>query len=107
MRRRTRFGLAAVAALVVLLGGYSAYWAAVARLIENGIAAWALSARERQVDASWKTLRVTGFPVRFRVELKDAALRDRSVDPAPDLRAPAVSASALPWDLADWRLDAP
>ena len=107
MRRRTRFGLAAVAALVVLFGGYSAYWAVVARLIENGIAAWALSARERQVDASWRALGVAGFPVRFRIELKDVALRDRSVDPAPELRVPALSGSAAPWDLGDWRLDAP
>jgi hypothetical protein len=107
MRRRTRYGLAAVAALAVLIGGYSAYWAVVARGIETGIAAWALSVRERQVDASWQALGVGGFPVRFRIELKDAALRDRSVDPAPELRVPALSGSAAPWDLGDWRLDAP
>jgi hypothetical protein len=107
MRRRTRYGLAALAALVVLLGGYSAYWVAVASQIENGVAAWALSARKRQVDASWRAFAVAGFPVRFQVELKDAALRDRSVDPTPELRVPALIGSAAPWDLGAWRLDAP
>jgi hypothetical protein len=107
MRRRKRYGLAAVAALVVLLGGYSVYWMALAHRIENGVAAWALAARQRQVDASWRALGVAGFPVRFRIALKDAALRDRSVDPAAELWVPALSASAARWDLANWRLDAP
>jgi hypothetical protein len=107
MRRRTRYGLAAVAALLALLGGYSAYWAAAARQIESGVTAWAAASRERQIDASWQALAVAGFPLRFHIELKDAALRDRSVEPAPELRVPAVSASAAPWDLGDWRLDAP
>jgi hypothetical protein len=107
MRRRTRYGLAALAALAVLIGGYSAYWVAIARRIENGIPAWALSARERQVDASWQALAVAGFPTRFRIKLKDAALRDRSVGGAAELRVPALLASAAPWDLLDWRLDAP
>jgi hypothetical protein len=107
MRRRTRYGLAAFAALVVLVGGYCAYWVVLARWIENDITAWARSARERQVDASWQALAVAGFPARFRVELKDAALRDRSVDPAPELRVLALSGSAAPWNLDDWRLAAP
>jgi hypothetical protein len=107
MRRPTRYGLAALAALLLLLGGYSAYWLIVAHRIENGIAAWAQSARERKVDASWQAIGVAGYPVRFRVDLKDAALRDRSVAPAPELRIPAVWGSAAPWDLHDWQLGAP
>jgi hypothetical protein len=107
MRRRTRYGLAVCAALVVLLGGYCAYWVMLARWIKNDIAAWALSARERRVDASWQALGIGGFPVRLRIELKDAALRDRSLDPAPELRVPALSGSAAPWNLVDWRLSAP
>src|SRR5215471_10241332 len=106
MRRRTRYVLAAVAALV-LLGGYSAYWFVVARRIEDGVAAWASSARKQQVDASWRTFAVAGFPAHFRVELQDGALRDRSVDLTPELRVPALIGSAAPWDLRTWRLDAP
>jgi hypothetical protein len=106
-RRGARYGLVAIAALVVLFGGYSAYWAVVAERIETGIAAWALSERERQVDASWRALGVAGFPVAFRIELKDAALRDRSVEPAPEVRVSALSGRAAAWDLGDWRLDAP
>jgi hypothetical protein len=107
MRRPTRFGLVAFAALLVLFGAYSAYWLIVARRIETGIAAWAKSVHERQVDASWRTIGVGGFPVRFFVELNDATLRDRSVSPAPELRIPALSGSAAPWDLDRWQLRAP
>jgi hypothetical protein len=107
MRRPTRYGLAAFAALLMLLGAYSAYWLIVARRIENGVTVWAQSMAERRVDAAWQTLRVAGFPVEFRVDLKNVALRDRSVEPAPELRIPALSASTAPWDFDDWRLDAP
>jgi hypothetical protein len=107
MRRRLHYGLAAVAALVTLSGGYGAYWATAARRIEDGVTRWAAASRERQIDASWQALAVAGFPLRLRIELKGAALRDRSVEPAPELRVPAISASAAPWDLRDWRFDAP
>jgi hypothetical protein len=107
MRRRTQFGIAAVAVLVVLLSAYSAYWLVVARRIENGIALWASSARERRLDASWHRFGVAGFPLRFQIALKGGVLRDRSVDPAPELRVPMLSGSAAPWNLDDWRLSAP
>jgi hypothetical protein len=107
MRRPTRYGLAAFVALLVLLGGYGAYWLFVARRIENGIAAWAAASQQRKVDAAWRAIAVGGFPIWFRVELTGVVLEDHSLSPAPQLRVPALSASAAPWDLADWRLRAP
>lgn len=107
MRRPLRFGLVAVAVLLVLAGGYSLYWEIVARRIERGLVAWTQSAAQRQVDASWRRSRVGGFPSGFRVELEDAVLRDRSVAPAPELQAAALTGIAAPWDLDDWRLSAP
>jgi hypothetical protein len=107
MHGSMRYGLAACAALLVLLGAYGAYWLIAARGIENGIAAWPQSMRERGVDVSWRGMRVAGFPIQFRVDLQNAALRDRSIVPAPELRIPALSATAAPWDLYDWQLGAP
>ncbi len=106
MRRATVFGLAALALLLVLLGGYTAYWLIAAARIKDGVAAWAQSARDRKLDASWQNIRVAGFPLDFRVELQNAVLRDDAYSPAPELRVPALSGSARPWDFADWRLAA-
>jgi hypothetical protein len=102
-----RYGLAGFAALLVLLGAYSTYWVIVARGIEHEIAVRAQSMRERQVDVAWQAIGIAGFPIEFRVDLTNAALRDRSLVPAPELRVPALFASAAPWDLDDWRLVAP
>jgi hypothetical protein len=107
MPRSTRFGLVILAALLVVGGGYTAYWFLVARRIEAGIVDWALSQRALKVDFSWQKLRVSGFPVAFRVDLGSAALRDDAITPSPELHIPVLSATARPWDFADWRLAAP
>ena len=107
MRRPTRLGLAVVAVLLVLLGAYTAYWLIVARRITDGVAAWAQTERAEKIDASWERIGVAGFPFACRVELENAMLRDGRLTPSPELRVPAVSASARPWDFASWRLVAP
>ena len=107
MRRPTRFGLAVVAVLLVLLGAYTAYWLIVARRITDGIAAWAQSERAEKIDAWWQRIGVAGYPFACRVELDNAVLRDGRLIPSPELRVPAVSATARPWDFASWRLSAP
>jgi hypothetical protein len=107
MRRPSRYGLVAGAVFLALLGSYTAYWVIVAHRIESGIAAWAHSSAQQNIDAAARRFGVTGFPTGFRVELQDAVLRDRSIAPAPELRLPTMSGSARPWDLKDWRLRAP
>jgi hypothetical protein len=107
MRRSKRFGLAAIALLVVLFGTYAAYWRIVAGHITDGLVAWQQSMRPRKLDASWQQLRVTGFPFAFRIELDDASLRNGALSPAPELHLPVLTGSAHPWDFADWRLAAP
>ena len=107
MRRSTRFGLAAAIVLLVLGGGYTAYWWTAAGRIESGLVAWRQSMRPRKIDAAWQSLRVTGFPFGFRIELARATLSDRALSPSPEIRAPALTGSARPWDFADWRLTAP
>lgn len=107
MSRPTRFGLVILAVLLAIAGAYSAYWYIVAGQIEQGVVAWAQSARADKIDLSWREIRVTGFPVAVRVELETATLRDRAVIPSPELRVASISGTARPWNFADWRLIAP
>jgi hypothetical protein len=107
MPRSTRFGLVILAAVLVIGGGYTAYWFLVARRIEAGIVDWALSQRADKIDLSWQKMRVSGYPVAFRVDLGSAALRDGAITPSPELHVPVLSGTARPWDFADWRLAAP
>ena len=107
MPRSTRFGLMILAALLLIGGGYSAYWFLVARRIEAGIIDWAQSQRADKIDVSWQRMRVSGYPAAFRVDLGSAALRDGAITPSPELHVPVLSGTARPWDFADWRLAAP
>ena len=71
MRRRTRLGLViAILLLIAGIGAYTAFWFIVAGKIEDGLKEWAQSARDQKIEASWRGLRVSGFPFAFRVEWK-------------------------------------
>jgi hypothetical protein len=107
MRRSTRLGLAAAVLLLGLFGVYAAYWWIVAGRIEDGVVGWQQAMRARKIDASWQKIRVAGFPFAFRVDLESAALRDRALSPTPELRLPALTGSARPWNFDAWRLEAP
>ncbi len=107
MPRWTRFGLVVFAALLVVGGGYTAFWFLVARRIEIGILDWARSQRADKIDASWQKIRVSGYPVGFRVDLDSAELRDGAVTPSPEFHISLLSGTARPWDLADWQIAAP
>jgi hypothetical protein len=107
MRRPERLGLAALILMLTLVGAYSAYWWIAARRLESGLGEWAQAMRARQIEASWKTLEVSGYPLGFTVEIADAAWRDDALTPAPRIRAPVLVGAARPWDFANWRLAAP
>jgi hypothetical protein len=104
MRRRTRFGLAALLILLVLSGIYTVGWLIFAGRLKDGFAEWAQSARTGKVEISWQEIAVRGFPAVFRIDIEDATFVDRAMDPAPELHISALSISAWPWDLRDWRL---
>ncbi len=107
MRRSTRFCVAAVVLLLVPAGAYVVYWQIVAGRIKDGLVDWQQSEKSHNIDASWRGLRVSGFPFAFRVEIENAALRDHAWNPAPDLRLPRLTGTARPWNFDDWRLAAP
>ncbi len=107
MRRSTRFGLAVVIVLVVLAGSYAVYWRIVAAQIQDGLVAWQQSQKAHKIDATWGALRITGFPFAFRVAVDDATLRERTWNPAPELRLTHLTGTARPWNFHDWVLAAP
>jgi hypothetical protein len=107
MRRRTRLGLViAILLLIAGIGAYTAFWFIVAGKIEDGLKEWAQSARDQKIEASWRGLRVSGFPFAFRVELTEAALRDEAINPPAEIRMPLLAGSTRPWRFRVWHLTA-
>jgi hypothetical protein len=104
MSRPVRLGLVLLAVLLVMCGGYTAYWFIVAGRIEAEAAAWRQSVQAEKIDASWQKLRVTGFPLGFRVEIMAAELRDDAIGPPPRLRVPELCGTARLWDFRNWQL---
>src|SRR5437879_6584933 len=107
MRRPMRLGLAVTVLLVAIFGAYGAFWFVVAGRLEDGVAQWAQSLRAQNVDLSWGTIRVGGFPLAFRVALSEARLRDLATTPKGEVHAPLLSGSAAPWNFRVWQLTAP
>lgn len=105
--RWSRFGLVLLVALVVLGGGYVGWWWYVAARIKSDTLAWRDEQAAHHIDVFWRDLKVSGFPLAWRVALDDARLRDRRRSPAPDLHVARLLASARPWSLSTWRLAAP
>ena len=107
MPRPTRLGLAIAALVIAGCGAYAAFWFVAASQIEDGVGRWAQSLRPRNLDLSWRAIRVGGFPLAFRVELNEARLRGRAATATTELQVPQLSGSAWPWNLRLWRVTAP
>jgi hypothetical protein len=97
MRRSTVFRVLGVL-LVLGIGLYTAFWWTAAGRIKSEAATWRETARQQGIEASWQGIRVTGYPVSFRLELTDAAVKDSTTAPPADLQAPLLTASIHPWD---------
>jgi hypothetical protein len=107
MRRSRRLGLVAAIVLIVGGGGYTAFWFIVAGRIASGAGDWAQSLRAQNLELSWQTLAVGGFPLAFRVTLHEARLRGAAAGSDGAAAAPVISAAAWPWSLRRWRVAAP
>ena len=97
MRRSTVFRVLGVL-LVLGIGVYTAFWWIAAGRIEAEAATWRETARQQGIEASWQGMRVTGYPLSFRLELTDAAVKDTTTTPPAELQAPLLTASIHPWD---------
>src|SRR5207302_7215545 len=90
-----------------VFGAYCAFWFVVAGRIEDGFGQWAASLRTQNLDLSWRTIHVGGFPLAFSVTLSEARLRDLApTAPNGELQVPLLSGSAPPWNLRQWQLAA-
>lgn len=107
MRRRKRLVIAAVLFAAVLFGAYTVLWFYAAHRVREGLPQWAAAMRAQHLDLSWQGLRIAGFPLAFRLKFGDAVVRDRDPRLSADVRVPALTASARPWNPFVWQLDLP
>ncbi len=92
--------------LLVLAGGYTAYWLVLAHQLEAGLGPWAEAQRAAGLTVAWQSVAVEGFPASFRLRFSAAsAAGDRPV--RFSAAAPLLVAKARPWNLRQWRLSAP
>ena len=95
MRLRWAYGL--IAAILVAIGGYTAFWYALKSRVERGVADWAAERRALGWQVGYTLKPVTGFPYRLVVDLAEIAIADPTHPQAWELRLPAVEVVTHPW----------
>ncbi|WP_293676401.1 DUF2125 domain-containing protein [uncultured Phenylobacterium sp.] len=104
-RKLSRWPLYGVlAALVVIVAGWSAAWLWARGEAVTRIDAGAVALRKAGYDLAWKDRKVTGYPFRLNVRLSDPHIRDRS---GWALEAPRLEAQAFLHAPANWIVAAP
>jgi hypothetical protein len=105
-----RVGLGLIVAVVLLLGlsaAYTGLWLIIAQRIEDSVVLSAASARDQALEIAWQSIRVQGYPFRFRLELTGLRVREVAPSPGFEATAPELFGSAQPWNFRDWQLLAP
>jgi hypothetical protein len=105
-RSRRAVAAALSIVLVVLIGGYTAYWRYAEDKLETGLEAWTEARRAEGYDVKWDTATVGGFPFAFRIVLDHAAFA-RGNPATYQIATPQIAAEARPWNLYAWHLSAP
>jgi len=90
--------------LVLLFGGYYAYWRYVAQQLEAGVAAWADEQRAlgNEVAFSWDG--IGGFPFLFTATFRNPAIRWHTPQAEIAWQGAAVDAEMAPWSLREIRV---
>ncbi|HJS88026.1 MAG TPA: DUF2125 domain-containing protein [Acetobacteraceae bacterium] len=91
---RRRLGLGGLGILVLLAGGYTAWWYVLSRRVEAGFAAWAAARRTEGWTVGVGAVRLAGWPNRAGIDLSDL----RITGGAPELPL------AVDWEAAGLRL---
>lgn len=89
------FLLAAV--LVVLVGGYTAYWFTLASATRQGVETWREQARAQGTLLQYRNLAVGGYPFRVTAVMEGASLRMQGPEGSITLSSPKVQAVAQTW----------
>lgn len=101
-----RFSVVAIAAIVAALVAYTGYWFYMASELRTGTLRWAEAARAGGRSLAWEEMAVDGYPLAFRISLRNAVLG--GAQPLPyEVAVATLIGKARPWDLQRWRLTAP
>jgi hypothetical protein len=101
-----RSWLVLIGLVVAGLAIYSGLWFRAARLVRDGLPAWAEARRADGYALAWKSAAVEGFPLAFRLHLTGATAE--ATRPVPTTAAsPELMLEAAPWNLHRWRFSAP
>jgi hypothetical protein len=106
MTHRTKI-LAAIAVLIVLIGGYAAYWFIVAAQLEKGIDDWAASQRQAGLTVAFERTPVRGFPFDFQATFRAPHIAGVLGGQAFDWQGADIEAKVSPFDLHAMTLDGP
>ncbi len=103
-RPRSKRGLAflligTLVLLVVLGGGYYAYWRIVAQQLEAGVEAWAEQQRALGNEVTFEWDGIGGFPFRFAATFRQPALRWHWPRGDGAWKGANLDASMAPWNL--------
>jgi len=86
-------------ALALLLGLYTLYWTSVADRLRDEVGIWAERQAEGGILVTWDELRVTGWPLRLRLELDNLRYEAAAADSPWSWQTPEFHAHALPYRL--------
>jgi hypothetical protein len=98
MTHRARI-FVAIALVLVLLGGYTAYWFYVAAQLDKGVDDWVAFQRQRGLTVEFERTRIDGFPLAFRTTFRQPHLAGAIAGQSFDWRGPDVEGRVSPIDL--------
>lgn len=96
-RLRWTYGL--IAALVLIIAGYTAFWFHLKGRVEQGLNDWAAEQRAKGWQVYHSPPSFSGYPYRIMLELKEVALADPAHPQAWALRLASIKAVTHPWTL--------
>jgi hypothetical protein len=97
--RRLRWVYGLLAAFLLAILGYTAFWFHLKGRVEQGLAEWSADRRSKGWQVVYGPPAISGYPYRLVVDLKDLALADPTHPQAWALTLPAIRVLTHPWTL--------
>jgi hypothetical protein len=95
-----------LAAPLLFIPVYVAYWINLSHQIRDGLAPWAAARQAEGLEFAWQSVAVEGFPFAVRLHFFGVALR--ADHPLPySAKSPELLVWSAPWRLRLWQFDAP
>ncbi|HVJ39878.1 MAG TPA: DUF2125 domain-containing protein [Dongiaceae bacterium] len=103
-RRVWLWGLAAILAVALTLGGYTVYWQQVAKQLQAGVEQWAAEQRSAGATIDFKWDGISGFPFAFTADFTGVSILGRLGATALSARTDHLQLNMSPIDLQRVRL---